>query len=111
MPMPTANTMILPGRQVHQSPETTKNVSLIYFVTLASLLSSIGIMWDFSWHVSIGRDKFLTPPHIVIYLGAIFGSLFSGIQVLVNSFVSPASVRAGMVKVWGIFYSSLGGLF
>ncbi len=83
----------------------------IYAVTLSSLLTIIGILWDISWHVSIGRDKFLSPPHILIYLGAIFGGLFSGIQVLLNSFHYPVEARSGLVRVWGIFYSSLGALF
>src|ERR1700761_7052347 len=83
----------------------------IYAVSLASLLTVVGILWDISWHRSIGRDKFLSPPHILIYLGAIFAGLFSGIQVIYHSFFSPVTVRTGLIRVWGIFYSSLGSLF
>ena len=83
----------------------------IYAVSLASLFTVIGILWDISWHKSIGRDKFLSPPHILIYLGAIFAGLFSGIQVLVNTFSSDPIRKQGLVKVWGVFYSSLGALF
>lgn len=83
----------------------------IYAVSLASFLTVIGILWDISWHVSIGRDKFLSPPHILIYLGAIFGGLFSGIQVLWNTFRGPESARNSLVRVWGVFYSPLGALF
>jgi hypothetical protein len=83
----------------------------VYAVSLASLLTAIGILWDISWHRSIGRDKFLSPPHILIYLGAIFGGLFSGIQVLWNTFKGPAELRSSLVRVWGVFYSSLGALF
>ncbi len=83
----------------------------IYIVSLSSLLTIIGILWDISWHRSIGRDKFLTPPHILIYLGAIFAGLFSGIQVIWNSLHLTAELKASLVRVWGVFYSSLGGLF
>src|SRR5882757_791708 len=83
----------------------------IYAVSLASLFTVIGILWDISWHRSIGRDKFLSPPHILIYLGAIFAGLFSGIQVLWNSFRPTAITKDSLVKVWGIFHSSLGALF
>ncbi len=83
----------------------------IYAVSLASLLTVIGILWDISWHRSIGRDKFLSPPHILIYLGAIFAGLFSGIQVLWNSFRPSDVLKSSLVKVWGLFYSSLGALF
>jgi hypothetical protein len=83
----------------------------IYAVSLASLLTIVGILWDISWHRSIGRDKFLSPPHILVYLGAIFAGLFSGIQVLYNSFFRKEAARAADVRVWGIFYSPLGSLF
>jgi hypothetical protein len=83
----------------------------IYAVSAASLFTIIGILWDISWHRSIGRDKFLSPPHILIYLGAIFAGLFSGIQVLYNSFYRKAVSSQTDIKVWGIFYSSLGALF
>jgi hypothetical protein len=31
----------------------------------------VGIMWDMSWHRSIGRDTFWTPAHVAIYLGGL----------------------------------------
>ena len=40
---------------------------------LAVTLIVLGLQWDISWHESIGRDEFLTPPHLVIYLGGILG--------------------------------------
>ena len=83
----------------------------IYAVSLAALLTIVGVLWDISWHKSIGRDKFLSPPHILIYLGAIFAGLFSGLQVLWNSFYRPVASKATLIRVWGIFYSSLGSLF
>jgi len=83
----------------------------IYAASLASLLTIVGILWDISWHRSIGRDKFLSPPHILVYLGAIFAGLFSGIQVLYNSFFRREAAQAADIRVWGIFYSPLGSLF
>ncbi|MDP4218445.1 MAG: hypothetical protein Q8927_19780, partial [Bacteroidota bacterium] len=83
----------------------------VYAVSLASLLIVAGILWDIAWHKSIGRDKFLSPPHILIYLGAIFAGLFSGIQVLRNSYRPNTETKGALVRVWGIFYSSLGALF
>lgn len=83
----------------------------LYAVSLAALLTMVGVLWDISWHRTIGRDKFLSPPHILIYLGAIFAGLFSGVQVLYNSFFRKEVSQATAIRVWGIFYSSLGGLF
>lgn len=83
----------------------------VYAVSLASLLVILGIIWDISWHTTIGRDKLLSPPHLLIYMGAVFGGLFSGIQVLWNTFKAGPDAKSGLVKVWGVFYSSLGALF
>ena len=83
----------------------------IYAVSLASLFIIIGLIWDISWHMTIGRDKFLSPPHLLIYLGAVFGGLFSGVQVLWNTFGAGSKTQKKLVKVWGYFYSSLGALF
>jgi len=80
----------------------------LYAVSLASLFTVIGVLWDISWHRSIGRDKFLSPPHILIYLGAIFAGLFSGIRVLYNSYRPTDALKAAHIRVWGVLYSSLG---
>src|ERR1700734_4073358 len=71
----------------------------IYAVSLAALLTVVGILWDISWHRTIGRDKFLSPPHILIYLGAIFAGLFSGIQVLWNSFYRKEEAAPSLIRV------------
>jgi hypothetical protein len=83
----------------------------VYAVSVASILTIVGILWDISWHTTIGRDKFLSPPHILIYMGAVFAGLFSGVQVLWNTFKASAAAKKGLVKIWGVFYSSLGALF
>lgn len=83
----------------------------VYAVSIASLLAVSGTLWDISWHRSIGRDKFLSAPHLLIYLAAIFAGLFSGIQVIWNSFFTNDDTKKGLVRIWGIFYSSLGALF
>ena len=91
----------------------TKKAALplyIYAVSAAALFTVVGVLWDISWHRSIGRDKFLSPPHILIYLGAIFAGLFSGIRVLWNSFYRKEVSRQTDIRVWGVFYSSLGSL-
>src|SRR4051794_4837816 len=83
----------------------------VYAVSLASIFTVTGILWDISWHTSIGRDKLLSPPHLLVYLGAVFAGLFSGVQVLWNTFKASPEVKKGLVKIWGFFYSSLGALY
>ena len=36
-----------------------------------------GIIWDISWHMSIGRDTFWTPAHLLIQAGGLIAGLTS----------------------------------
>src|SRR5205809_557721 len=48
----------------------------------------IGILWDISWHRTIGRDTFWTPAHIAIYLGGLLGGLSCGWLILRMTFLA-----------------------
>src|ERR1700752_1698135 len=54
----------------------------IYAVLFASTSVVLGVMWDISWHRSIGRDTFWTPAHLAIYLGGIVSGLTCGYVAL-----------------------------
>ncbi|MVN20510.1 hypothetical protein GO621_03050 [Mucilaginibacter sp. HMF7410] len=83
----------------------------VYACVFSSLCIIVGVIWDISWHTSIGRDGLFAPPHMVIYVGAVVSGVFSGYQVLRTSFFSPAEEKSQAVKFWGIFHGSLGALF
>jgi hypothetical protein len=83
----------------------------IYATVFASFCVITGLIWDICWHMSIGRDGLLSPPHLVIYLGAVVAGLFSGYEILRNTFWGNEVEKAASVKIWGFFYSSLGSLF
>ncbi len=83
----------------------------LYVTVLSSLSIMVGLIWDISWHLSIGRDGLFSAPHLAIYLGGVTAGLFSGYRVLRLTFAGSALERAGSVKFWGIFYGSLGNLF
>lgn len=98
--------------------EQTKSSSLllgipfyIYAVVFSSVCIIVGLIWDISWHMSIGRDGLLSPPHLAIYLGAVVSGVFSGFQVLKISFAGSLAEKNQSVYFWKVFYSSLGGLF
>ncbi len=98
-----------------QQPKAAK-VSLViqpyvYASVFSSLCIIVGLIWDISWHTSIGRDGLLAPPHDVIYLGAVFAGLFSAYQVLRTTFFGTAAEKQASVKFWGIFYGPLGAMF
>ncbi|MDB5134900.1 MAG: hypothetical protein JWP37_1503 [Mucilaginibacter sp.] len=83
----------------------------VYASVFSSLCIIVGLIWDISWHTSIGRDGLLAPPHDVIYLGAILAGLFSAYQVLRTTFFGTAIEKQSSVKFWGVFYGPLGALF
>src|SRR5580700_1090240 len=67
----------------------------------------IGVEWDISWHRSIGRDTFWTPPHMAIYLCGVIAGISAAYLILATSFGKLPRVRESSVKMWG-FYAPLG---
>ena len=67
----------------------------------------IGVHWDISWHRSIGRDTFWTPPHMAIYLCGVIAGISSAYLILATTFGLLPEVRATSVKMWG-FHGPLG---
>jgi hypothetical protein len=62
----------------------------------------IGIIWDISWHRTIGRDTFWTPAHMAIYLGGLLAGLTCGWLVLRTTFFASPEQQAGSVRLWGL---------
>jgi len=61
----------------------------------------VGVIWDISWHSTIGRDTFWTPAHMAIYLGGVVGGLVSGWMVLRMTFGKHSEATAAGVRFWG----------
>jgi hypothetical protein len=70
-------------------------------VLLSSAAIVAGILWDISWHKTIGRDSFWTPPHLLEQLGAIVAGLSCGWLVLRTTFAGSTRQRAESVRFWG----------
>ena len=79
----------------------------IYAVLFASTSVILGVMWDISWHRTIGRDTFWTPAHLGIYLGGVLAGLTSGWVALQTTFAGTESDRGTAVRFWG-FRAPLG---
>src|SRR5579872_6801154 len=79
----------------------------IYAVLFASTSVILGVMWDISWHRTIGRDTFWTPAHIGIYLGGVVAGLTSGVLALKTTFAGTEGERGTAVRFWG-FRAPLG---
>ncbi len=66
-------------------------------VLLSSAAIVVGILWDISWHKTVGRDTFWTLPHLVEQFGAIVAGVSCGWLVLRTTFAGsdPPARRVG----------------
>jgi hypothetical protein len=79
----------------------------LYAVAIASTLVNVGIIWDISWHMTIGRDSFWTPAHLCTYLSALIVGVTCGYVALRTTFAGTAQERERSVSLWG-FRAPLG---
>ena len=63
---------------------------------------TIGILWDISWHRTIGRDTFWTPAHLAIYLGGLLGGLTCGWLVIHTTLFGTRAEKQATVGLWGM---------
>ena len=70
-------------------------------LAFATTSIAIGIIWDISWHISIGRDTFWTPAHLAIQLGGIMGGCVSGWLAFRCTFLAGPGERAASVGILG----------
>jgi hypothetical protein len=79
----------------------------LYAVLFASTSVIVGVLWDISWHRTIGRDSFWTPAHLAIYLGGIVAGLTCGWIALTATFGATPAATIPAVRFWG-FRAPLG---
>jgi hypothetical protein len=92
----------------------------IWVGVLAVTSSTIGGIWDVSWHRSIGRDTFWTPAHMLIYLCGVLAGVVGLFLVVKCTFGADtgqnARLRAASVSILGlraplgVFLAGWGGL-
>ncbi len=79
----------------------------IWAGVLAVTSSSIGGSWDVAWHRSIGRDAFLTAPHLAIYACGVIAAIVCGYLILYTTFGRSQQLKRESVSVLG-FRAPLG---
>ncbi len=67
----------------------------------------LGLMWDISWHMSVGRDTFWSPPHMLEYVSASVAGILCGSVVLRTTFGDAGARQGESVRFWG-FRAPLG---
>lgn len=78
-----------------------------YWTVLAMAGLPFGMLWDISWHISVGRDTFWTPAHIMIQLGGVVPALLFAWQAWQTTFRGTEAERAGAISLLG-FRAPLG---
>ena len=88
----------------------------LWCAVLAVTSAYLGGYWDISWHRSIGRDSFWTPPHMAIYACGLLAAVSSGYLILRTTFGGATALRNVAVRIWGLraplgaFIAAWGGL-
>jgi hypothetical protein len=80
----------------------------LYAVVLASTCIVVGLIWDVSWHRTVGRDTFWTLAHVLEQAAAVIAGLSCGYLVLRTTFSGTPAEKAGSVRFWHFFYGPLG---
>ncbi|MEX2177338.1 MAG: hypothetical protein WD801_01415 [Gemmatimonadaceae bacterium] len=76
-------------------------------VVFGAVCVMVGVYWDISWHMTIGRDSFWTPAHLLIQAGGLIAGLTSGYVALRTTFGGSAAAHDSSVAFWG-FRAPLG---
>ncbi len=96
-------TIVIPG--VHagiERPRVERVTWTVWTSVAAATAVVLGSVWDISWHVSIGRDTFWTPPHLLIQLCAAIGGLTSIYLIARTTFGGDEVAREASVRVFGL---------
>ncbi len=71
-------------------------------VVLSAAAIVIGLIWDISWHRTIGRDTLFSPPHVLEYIAAIVAGVSCAWLILQTTFDDRREEdRASAVTFWG----------
>jgi hypothetical protein len=88
----------------------------LWCAALAVTSAYVGGYWDISWHRSIGRDTFWSPPHMAIYACGVLAAVASAYLIGTATFDRTSPLANASVRIWGLrapigaFFSAWGGM-
>ena len=120
-PATMANTVAVPVtiRSEEASSAAARAESIPWYLwtsVVGATSAVVGLIWDISWHVSIGRDTFWTPAHLAVQLCAVLAAISCGYLIFFTTFGNDAAARAASVRVLGFrgplgaFLAAWGGI-
>ena len=97
----TVATTSAPGTITPVETSVSERTWPLYAVCFASLSIVVGLIWDISWHRTIGRDTFWSPPHVLEQVAALITGLSCGWLVLHTTLRGTPEEHARSVRFWG----------
>ena len=88
----------------------------LWSLVLAVVLVTVGGQADVSWHRSIGRDSFWTPPHMMVYACGLLAGISCAYLILATTFGTRQEFKQHSVHFFGlraptgVFLTAWGGL-
>jgi hypothetical protein len=88
----------------------------LWSLTVSVCLVTLGGQVDVSWHRSIGRDSFWTPPHMMVYACGLIAGVTCAWLILTTTFDRSSPLREvsvgllGLRAPLGVFVTAWGGL-
>ncbi|MDB6109409.1 MAG: hypothetical protein JWR69_1159 [Pedosphaera sp.] len=97
----SANAQTLPVPAATASGSAASVPWYCFAVVFGAACIPLGVLWDISWHSTIGRDTFWTPAHMLTYLGGALPGLLCGWIVLKTTFWTAPGDQIPHVRLWG----------
>ena len=97
--------LTVPDFQATREAPSIRVESLPWYVwssVVAVTSTTVGLYWDISWHIGIGRDTFWTPAHLAIQFGALITGLSCAYLILHTTFAGSREAKEASVKIWGL---------
>ncbi len=100
------------SRPLERSLKSVLTLRLVlgWTVLLGAIVFLLATSWDIQWHAAVGRDRTLTPPHLMILAGDAISGIAALLAVLVETLWArrtPLLAKSGTIFA-ATFHSSLG---
>ncbi len=93
------------------TPRVRAGTAVVFVIAYS--IAGLGLYWDIVWHTYLGRDRFLTPPHALLYAGIAVAGLAALGSILYESFARRDDERPsflGLRGARGMFVAGFGVL-